>query len=367
LSVTYFNNLNYTLANEDTSLEIGILPESASHIVTVAGSGGRAVPLLAKRPHKLSCVDLSREQLLLTELRIEALRALSHADYLRFWGYPPRPAEPDERRRLFGSIRLSADAVALLEQLFDSVGWESILYMGKWEKTFARLSAVIRRATGQKGIDLFSALTRCEHERYLRERFPTYAWAVMLTLLGNAWVFNSLLYRGHFPKKNIPMSSYRYYREGFRRLLDQGPARENFFLQVIFFGRILFAEGCPIECDPSVYRNAKESLRAAEIRYLQGNVIEVIAGMPARSVDFVSLSDVPSYFSGEIERNFLQRIRPAITPGGRVVVRNYLHIPEGADRTGFTNVADRYAALILREKVQNYLVDVFEKNAEAAG
>ena len=52
MSQPYFNQLNYTLGNEDTSLELAILPERVGHVFSVAGSGGRVVPLLAKFPRK---------------------------------------------------------------------------------------------------------------------------------------------------------------------------------------------------------------------------------------------------------------------------------------------------------------------------
>src|SRR6185312_13405629 len=110
MSLSYFNRLNYTLANEDTSLELGLLPEGVPHLMSVAGSGGRVLPLLAKFPKKVTCVDLSLEQLYLTELRFESLRALDHAEFLAFWGYPPSASEPHERRKLFQRIQLRPDS-----------------------------------------------------------------------------------------------------------------------------------------------------------------------------------------------------------------------------------------------------------------
>ncbi|NBW81737.1 DUF3419 family protein, partial [bacterium] len=77
MSSAYFNTLNYSLANEDTALELGILPEQRRHVLSVAGSGARVLPLFAKSPQRLTCVDLSQEQLFLTELRIESARVLS--------------------------------------------------------------------------------------------------------------------------------------------------------------------------------------------------------------------------------------------------------------------------------------------------
>ncbi|MBI2711235.1 MAG: DUF3419 family protein [Bdellovibrio sp.] len=243
MSRTYFNRLNYTLANEDTRFEMNLLPKGVSHLVSVAGSGGRVLPLLAKHPKEVTCVDLSREQLYLTELRMESVKALTHAQFVSFWGYPPHPAEPEERKRLFRKISLSPPAKGFFLDVFEHHGWQSILYAGSWEQTIAKLSRVNRQITGMKGIGLFTALNQTEHLAYLKNRFPTYAWALTLSVLGNAGVFNALLYKGHFPKKNLKDSSFHFYQESFKRIFAQGPARENFLLQLIFFGKILFPDG----------------------------------------------------------------------------------------------------------------------------
>ena len=68
MSEVYFSKLNYSFANEDTTVEMEILPKGAQRVVCVAGSGSRVLPLLAKKPHKLVCADLSEQQLYITEL-----------------------------------------------------------------------------------------------------------------------------------------------------------------------------------------------------------------------------------------------------------------------------------------------------------
>ena len=89
MSFEYFSKkLNYTLANEDTATELAILPRGLKHVVAVAGSGGRVLPLFAQNPQHVSCVDLSLEQLMLTELRIAAAQVLQHSEFLSFFGYP---------------------------------------------------------------------------------------------------------------------------------------------------------------------------------------------------------------------------------------------------------------------------------------
>ncbi|MBY0470702.1 DUF3419 family protein [bacterium] len=356
----YFQDLNYTLANEDTALEVAILPENAKHVVSVAGSGGRVLPLLSRFPERLTCVDVSKEQLALTELRIESVRALSHEDFVAFWGYPPKAMTPERRQECFEKINLTSGSQEFLRKYFEKRNWGSILYDGKWEKTFARLSRVNRSITGAKGLGLFTALTPEEHTAYLKKKFPRKAWFLVIFLLGNATVFNALLYKGHFPKKNISRSFIRFYLDAFDRLFKQGPARQNFFMQLLFFGRVLFAEGCPIECEKEIFEKCKSALAKTKVEYVRGDLMKVVQESD-QDIDFLSFSDVPSYFSGDTEKNFMQRVRPKLSKDGTVVVRNYLHVPKDVDTTGFDLVSDQYKSAIDAEKVQVYLVDVYRR------
>ncbi|OFZ52663.1 MAG: hypothetical protein A2428_16850 [Bdellovibrionales bacterium RIFOXYC1_FULL_54_43] len=360
MSSKYFNKLNYTLANEDTALELELLPEDVGHLFSVAGSGGRILPLLAKRPRLVTCVDLADEQLYLAEMRFASARELSHSEFLAFWGYPPAPASRKDRRELFHRLGLSEPAKKFLEELFKEKNWDGILYEGKWERTFAKLSEVNRRITGAKGAGLFSALTDAEHFDYLEKRFPRKTWLLVLFILGNATIFNALLYKGHFPKKNLKDSFFDFYVEAFDRLFEQGPARRNFFLQLAFFGKVIFSEGCPIECDPKVFELAKGALQNTEIRYCRGDILAE-AQKVSRPIDFFSISDVPSYFSGETERLYLQKVAPTLNPGALVVIRHYLHVTENTDKGGFEDVTSRFDDAIDREKLQVYQVEILRR------
>lgn len=364
MSSSYFNTLNYSMANEDTALEHGLLEFDSPHLLSVAGSGGRILPLLAKRPKRVTCVDLVEEQLYLTQLRMESARVLDFEQFLSFWGYPPYDqTDPTIRRDLFKKIKLSSGAKAFFETYFRQNDWQTILYDGKWERTFAKLARINHKITGKRGADLFEILDPQEHRDYLKKSFPHLAWNTVLFLLGNAAVFNKLLYGGAFPKKNFKGSHFSFYRTCFDRLLNhQDVARKNFFLQYLFFGKIRYAEGNTIEANPEVFKNIKAGLEGTEIIYRQGNVIEQIEEA-SEPVSFVSLSDVPSYFTGDLEKNFLQRTACNLKPNAKVVVRNYLHTPENTDLTGFENVSSQYQSLIDQEKVGVYSVDIFQFGA----
>lgn len=358
MSQEYFTKkLNYSLGNEDTALEVAILPENAEHVFCVAGSGGRVVPLLAKNPKRITCVDVSPQQLLLTELRMAALRAFSFEEYLSFWGYPPTPMTPLYRKQAFAKLALSEKCKTYFHELFSSVAWESILYLGKWESMFVTLSQVNQRVTGERGANLFESRTLEEQREYLKNSFPRVLWHIVLLFLGNASVFNALLYKGDCAKKNIPESFVKFYARIFQDLFSKSLVRENFFLQLCFFGKMVYAEGGPAECDRAIFDSAKKAVSTCLIDYKQGDVIE-LAKSAEVPLSFYSLSDVPSYFVGPREQNYLQELAPTLAKDAIIVLRYYLHIPEGTNKTGFEDITQIFAKEIALEKVGVYHVEV---------
>ena len=361
----YFSSaLNYTLANEDARIEYELLPENVGHAMAVAGSGSRIVPLLAKNPRILSCVDLVPIQLSLTQMRIEALRKLSHRDYLGLLGYPDgsdtKPG-PEERREWFESLSLTEEARKNLREVFKEIHWEPLLYLGKWENTFRKLNKVNRLLTREAGLRLFDCETIGEQRAYLQNYFPKRAWSIVLLLVANSAVFNALLYKGAFPRKNIPGSMLSFYTQNFSKLFHNTLARENFFLQLCFFGELKFHEGNPPECDPNLFAKAKAALAGVQVRYCQASIIDELKSAHEK-VDFASLSNVPSYFTGDLEREFLQEIAPGLVAGARVVLRHYLHVPEANNRAGYRSLSGDYQDLFRSEKVGMYEIELLSKN-----
>lgn len=356
----YFNNLNYTLGNEDTSLEFHLLPKNTNHVFAVAGSGSRILPLLARHPKYLTCVDISLPQLYLTELRIESLRSLEFEEFLAFWSYPPESYTPEQRKKIFGRMHLSKPASKYLTQIFTENGWGSLLYLGKWEKTFNKLSKINRLITGRKALELFEQKEPKTYSNYLRNKFPHKAWTLAVFLFGNGTVFNALLYRGSFPKKNTPEMLYKFYLKSLNKLFNQNLARNNFLLQLLFFGRLQFSEGNPIECDKNVFSSAKQGVKNAHISYIQGDFIEEIAKAD-RDIDFLSFSDIVSYFNGETEKTFLQKIHQSLSLNCLLVLRYYLRVPESIDLEGYEEVTESHRELISQEKTQMYLIKILKK------
>ena len=74
----------------------------------------------------------------------------------------------------------------------------------------------------------------------------------------------------------------------------------------------------------------KESLNTCQVFYHQNDLLSEITNQD--NLDFISLSDVPSYFSGQTEKEFIQNLKPSLSDDALVVNRNYLRIPEANPR-----------------------------------
>ncbi|MEO5666835.1 MAG: DUF3419 family protein [Bdellovibrionota bacterium] len=357
----YFNKLNYTMANEDTGLE-GAMVERLKprSILSVCGSGGRSLPLALCSPERLVCTDLAQEQLWLAELREALFRSVSRDDFLKFFGYPPFDGCPVEKRKLiFESLKISSDARAFFFALFESKNWESLLYDGKWERTFAKISKLVAKATGRASKELFHFRDLESQTHFWTKVFPKFRWKAVLLVVGNASFFNALLYKGHFVKKNIPENHFEFYRGAYDRIYRRTLARENFFAQMSYLGSVKYPEGVPFEAHQEAFTKIKAGLSHCKVTYAQED-INALLKSGREKFDFVSYSDVPSYFSDESEREFLQWAKVSLNPGAVVVLRHYLRVPEKMNLDGFEDVTHDWTQEIASEKTQMYKIQVLK-------
>ena len=250
----YFSQLNYSLANEDTRLELGICEQTKPRsILSVCGSGGRFLPLLAAHPDEIIAIDLAEQQLALAELRQAAIIACEFEDFCLFFGFPPYGVDAHDkaRRAIFERLDLSEETRAYFANLFHQIGWRGLIYEGKWEKTFIKVPRLLRRFVGTAYDTMFEFCDKDQQDRYLAKKLNSRLWKLLprlvILMVGNATFFNAMLYGGNFVRKNIGEGFYSFYRKAYRRLFVNGLARENFFLQLVFLGKLRYPEGNPIE------------------------------------------------------------------------------------------------------------------------
>lgn len=352
----YFKHLNYTLGDEDAEVEMQMLNEGCQHIFAIADCGSRILPLLARSPRKLTCVDINPEQLAVTRLRIALLRKVDRDQFCSFLGYTDG-MPPQVRQKLFESLDLEDRHRCVLREMFQRIHWGPLVYEGKFERMLMTLSKITRAILGGACEELFEHQDLQKQADYFRHGFPRLRWRLVLGLLGNSTALNSLLYKGEFPEKNIPKSYLHIYTDIFDRLLTQFPARSNFFLQLIFLGRIRFEEGLPIECRPDVYARAQACVQNTEVQFVEGDVLTVF-GATGGGIDYLSLSDVPSFLPDEAAADCLQLARPHMRDGGLAIIRGHVRLVRPR-LDGYQDETARFTEIASRETTGLWHINAF--------
>lgn len=355
----YFTGLNYTLGNEDTTVEVEMIKAlKPTDVFSICGSGGRSLPLMHEGANSLSLSDLSKEQLQLAELRLATYRDLSHDEFLMFWGYYPYSDDnhKSQRRDLFAKITLTPDTREFFSKVFGETEFGSLLYLGKWERTFAVFAKINRVLLGVDYDRILKFDNLEEQQEYYRTKFPMKRWKALIQILGNKAMFNALLYKGDFITKNSPLSHFDYYFQSFDRLFTRDLAQKSFFLQLCFYGKIKSLLGVPVEANAESFKRVHDS--KTKVDYVQEDFVSYLA-KGQRQYDFLSLSDVPSYFQGDLERDFMQKIKPGLKPGAILVTRYYLRKSE-CNLEGYVDITENYLKLIELEKVQMYDIRVYK-------
>ncbi len=355
----YFSGLNYTLGNEDTSVEIEMIKTlRPENIFSICGSGGRSLPLMHKDASVITLSDLSKEQLQLAELRHATYKTLTHEQFLLFWGYFPYAENnySTQRKELFSKITLTPETREFFSNVFSEIDYGSLLYLGKWERTFAVFAKVNRILLGLDFDRIMRFDNLEEQKEYYQTKFPMKRWKALIQILGNKAMFNALLYKGDFITKNSKLTHFEYYFQAFERLFTRDLAQKSFFLNLCFYGRIKSLAGVPVEANAESFKRVNESQTAVE--YKQEDFVTFLS-KGTHQYDFLSLSDVPSYFQGDLERDFMQKIRPGLLSGAIIVTRYYLRKSD-CNLEGFVDVSETYKKLIEMEKVQMYDIKVYK-------
>ena len=355
----YFSGLNYTLGNEDTSVEIEMIKKlKPKKVFSICGSGGRSLPLMHDESLELSLSDLSQEQLNLAELRLVTYRELTHEKFLLFWGYFPYSDNnhKSERKKIFSKLNLSKNNRLFFEKIFTEIEFDSLLYLGKWERTFAVFAKVNRLLLGADYDRILKFDNLDDQVDYYEKKFPMKRWKILIHILGNKAMFNALLYKGDFITKNSVLSHFDYYFQSFERLFTRDLAQKSFFLQLCFYGKIKSHLGVPVEAQKENFIRIHKS--KTKVNYIQEDFVSYLA-KGEQQYDFLSLSDVPSYFQGDLEKDFMQKIKPGLMPGAVIVTRYYLRKSE-CNLSGYKDITCDYSKLIDLEKVQMYEIRVYK-------
>jgi S-adenosylmethionine-diacylglycerol 3-amino-3-carboxypropyl transferase len=308
-----FGGIRYANCWEDASvLAEALAPLRGARALSIASAGDNSFSLLARGAARVLAVDLSPAQLALVALKRAAFLALDHDELLGFLGARPCP----ERLRLYARVRepLEADARRFWDARRADVA-RGVIHAGRLERYFRLFGRIVlplvhSRATRDA---LFEPRSGEARARFVARRWDTPRWRLLFR------VFFSRLLLGRlgrdpafFDHVEGPVGARLLQRTN--AALARLDAGTNPYLFYALCGR--YGPALPDYLRPEHHA----AIRAAAERLVPwlGSLEEVIAELPAASLDAVNLSDVPEYMTEPAWHALLRGVVAACAPGARI-------------------------------------------------
>ncbi len=283
--------LAFAQVREDPRLDGEIasrLPVNAT--VVMIASGGETLVELARHPRvgRILAVDMNEAQIAISLLKCHLARNVSPDESCRLLGHEAMPPE----ERLQAMIRLLATLEAP-ENIFgppDAVAAYGVDHAGRYERCFAELRRKL-----------------CPKNMFAEETRRDAALAQIMSLANLVALF------GQEATQNPARSFHEHFADRTRIALRRADASDNPFLWQMYRG-----------CFPVGHRydwlksNAPPS---AEILTHHGRMRATLDGLPEAGADFIHLSNILDWLSGEEAAATLASARRVLRPGGWLILR----------------------------------------------
>lgn len=314
--------LYYSSCNEDWRTERKALAiEAGNRVLCIAGGGDRPLHLLLDEPGEVVAVDANPAQLELLRLKAEAMRAFEYDVYSGFLGLAPMSGTERVRRLREVSPALPPESLRHWETAAADVR-VGVIYRGRFERHYARVSLGARIVRGRKIARLFAFRDLGDQREFVRREWDSPAWralnrALCSRLFSRVALGDPAFYAHVDPGMDI--GGYVY--ERMRASLERHLARENFMLSLLLRGR-LANEDLP----PYLAREGVAAIRPklGRLSFRNEDIIGLLESAAPGSFDRFSLSDVPSYLGQPDFERLLAAMVRAARPGARFCIRYFL-------------------------------------------
>ena len=320
--------LRYSQVWEDHRLlEEGLAVGADDDVLSIASAGDNALALLLQGPRSVTAIDLNPAQMALVELKVAAIRRLSHAEMVALLGVREGPDRLGLYERLRGE--LSAASRAFLDGFRGEIA-AGIVRAGKldrWIAGFHRDHLAARVAPGTI-------------ERFMDLDDPAEQARQFDGIFGAPWA--RAAYLAHFgreshARRGRDAAQIRFVGEdfdvgewglrSFRRACTELPLRGNFYM-----GRFVGAPPEPLEAGPPYLRPASfERLRGLvdRLRLVTTGLDDHIAAAAPGAYSKANLSNLFEYFSEDETAATLGALAAKMRPGGRIAYWN-LYVPRSS-------------------------------------
>lgn len=316
---SFFETLNYSSVNEDWRTEAAALQlRPSDHVLCVTGSGARPLDLLALGPERVTAIECNPAQAALLRLKMAALQALTFDEYAAFLGLTP--AEPKWRLSVLARLAPELEQCAVFWQRQRASVAKGVLYAGRWERHYRRVSRLARLVRPQRIHALFECSDLQSQRVLLASHWDTWWWRKTYDVLCSPIVARVLFGDPAF-YAHVRVTVGRFIYERMLASLRHTLARENFMVSLALRGTLT-----PLDLPPHLTRDGARTIRErlTRLELVTGNVVEHLQAEEPPHYSRFSLSDVPSFLTQTQFERLLDGVVRAGMPGARFCIRQFL-------------------------------------------
>ena len=312
-----FSRIRYAQCWEDADVLLEAMDVGPTDTcLSIASAGDNALALVAAGAQRVIAVDLSLAQIACLELRVAAIRTLTHSEFLELLGQNPSTDRQIHYWRCRGG--LSAASRQFWDCHSSSIE-QGIAQGGKFERylrAFRRfiLPLVHNRKTVTQ---LFELDTEDERRKFYDERWNNKRWDFLCRIFFSRVVLGRLGRDPSFMKFADEPVWKSLQRRIPNALVVQRPA-DNSYLQWILEGRCVSA--LPFAWRAENFDTIRANIDSLEWRC--DSIEQVLAEMPCGTLNGCNLSDIFEYMSHSDYEQLLTELVRAGAPGCRLVYWN---------------------------------------------
>ncbi|BCE03136.1 DUF3419 family protein [Marinicellulosiphila megalodicopiae] len=313
----FFSTIIYSASNEDSLSELKALQlTSQDTVLTITGSGARALDLLIDGPKKIISIDMNKRQNFLLHLKIQAYQQLEYCEFKAFLGLD----DCDDRLAIYDQLKngLTSDAKQYWDNESDKIQ-KGVLYCGVWESYLLKLSWLtkFRASTIEQ---LFNAATLEEQSNIWNNQWDGFFWQQFIKILNVRWIWKYLLKEPGIDLIDKKLHIGRYIHDRLTHVVGHQSVKKNPFLNLIIFGK--YNDDClPLHLQACHFDTIKQSVE--KIETVTQPIDEYLNENPD-SIDAFSISDFSSYANKQQYQSIWRSVMLGAKKGARICERFFL-------------------------------------------
>jgi len=315
---------DFGLSQDDPATELRALDlRPDDRLLCIASAGELPLSILADGPLMIDAVDISIAQLQLSKLKLAAILALDRNEAGRFLGYIP--CEKEDRLR---QLNIIAEYLDESERRF----WDDHMFVfkkgpvhyGRYERYISKFRRLGLFLLG--GYERLNGLFACDDRDAQEKYFDTVLRSGLLERLFKI-IFHPALYKN----RGIPDQGFinggerdiaQFFFDQFRNFCTKTLARENYFLQFSFLGKIVYDEAFPAFLQDKGMAIIR--LHPHNIHYRHASYADIVRESEEGTYNKFALSNVGDWLSREAFANLLKLVVDRADTNSKALLR-YIH------------------------------------------